>query len=473
MVYLYNTLTKQKEKFEPINPPKVTFYMCGPTIYDYFHIGNARSFIMSDIIRRYLLYRGFDVKFAMNMTDIDDKIIKRANEEKKNTKEIAETYGKAFLEDLGKLKVNEADIFPKATENMDAILDMIKRLVDKGFAYAADGDVFFDISKFEGYGKLSGKKIDELEAGSRVEVNKAKRNPLDFSLWKKAKESEPFWESPWGKGRPGWHIECSAMSTKHLGMSFDIHGGGSDLIFPHHENEIAQSEAANGKQFAKYWIHFGFLNIDNEKMSKSLGNFFTARDVVKMYPAHIIRLFFAQTHYAAQLNYSQEGLEASKKGLEKIQNLAETVQQGIKAATKDGIDLPIDIGKFEHSFMDAMDDDFNSPKAIAVIFDFVKECNRLIASAEGKSISVSFFEKVKVFLQETAEAVLGIIDFDAKSENDDVTLADDLIKLFIELRIDAKKDKDFALADKIRDGLKNIGVVLADSKEGTTYKIVK
>ena len=293
MLSIYNTLTKKKEIFEPINPPEVGIYICGPTVYDYFHIGNARSFVMADVVRRYLLYKGYKVKFLMNITDVDDKIIKRSNEESEDFKIFAKKYISAFFDDLEKLKLMKADIYPKATEHMDEIIRMIESLEDKGIAYNTDGNVYYDVSKFKEYGKLSGKNIDDLISGARVEISEEKKNPLDFALWKKAKAGEPYWESRWGNGRPGWHIECSAMSCKHLGEYFDIHAGGNDLIFPHHENEIAQSEAANNKQFVKYWLHFGFLNIENEKMAKSLGNFFTARDVISRHSAEAIRLFFA------------------------------------------------------------------------------------------------------------------------------------------------------------------------------------
>ena len=300
-------------------------YVCGPTVYDYFHIGNSRTFVLSDIIRKYLEYSGYNVEFAMNLTDVDDKIIKKSNEEKTDSKNIADKYTKAFFEDIQKLGIKKADIYPKATEHIKDIINMIKKLENNGLAYAVDGNVFYNVLKFKGYGKLSGKKIDELESGARVEVNINKKDPLDFALWKKAKEGEPFWESPWGNGRPGWHIECSAMSCKHLGETFDIHAGGNDLIFPHHENEIAQSEGANGKKFVNYWIHFGFLNIDNEKMSKSLGNFLTAREILKRYSAEAIRLAFAQAHYAGPLNFSDELLSSAEKGLEKIKNLVDKI----------------------------------------------------------------------------------------------------------------------------------------------------
>ncbi len=324
MLTLYNSLTKRKEEFVPLNPPEVKFYICGPTVYDFFHIGNARTFVMADILRKYLEYKGFKVKFLMNLTDIDDRIIKKSISDKISYDEVASKYSDAFFDDIKRLKLKPADLYPKATAHIEDIKAMIKKLVDSGAAYNVDGNVFYDVNKFKTYGKLSGKNIDDLEAGARVEINEEKRNPLDFSLWKKAKEGEPYWESEWGNGRPGWHIECSAMSCSHLGETFDIHAGGNDLIFPHHENEIAQSEAANGKQFVKYWIHFGFLNINKEKMSKSLGNFFTARDVLDRYSAEAIRLFFSQAYYRGPVDFSDDLLDAAEKGLEKLRNLADT-----------------------------------------------------------------------------------------------------------------------------------------------------
>lgn len=471
MLLIYNTLTRKKEEFKPINPPNVNMYVCGPTVYDYFHIGNARSFIMADIIRKYLEYRGFNVKYAMNLTDVDDKIIKKSIEEKKDAKAVSEAYINAFFDDITKLKIKKADIYPKATAHIQDIINVIQLLVDKGFAYNKDGNVFYNVSMFKNYGKLSGKKIDELESGARIEINEEKNDPLDFSLWKKAKQGEPYWESPWGSGRPGWHIECSAMSCKHLGETFDIHAGGSDLIFPHHENEIAQSEAANGKKFVNYWIHFGFLNINNEKMSKSLGNFFTARDILKVFSAEAIRLAFAQAHYAGPLNFSEDLLSSAEKGLEKVNNLAGKIEEEIKNNRSEGIMPAFDFGKFKESFEAAMDDDFNSPQAAAVIFDFSREVNRAIA--ENENINVKFYLDVKDFLQKTAGNVLGIIDFSKAENKADAELENDLIELLINLRIDAKKNKNYALSDKIRDELKNLGIVLEDSREKTSYKRVK
>lgn len=470
MIKIYNTLTGKKEEFKPLVENEVKMYMCGPTVYDFFHIGNARSFIMSDIIRRYFIYKKYNVKFVMNLTDVDDKIIKKSNAESKTAKEVSEYYTNAFFEDIKKIGVKPADIYPKATEHISEIINLIKSLEDKGIAYNVDGNLFYNVAKFTGYGKLSGKKIEELESGARIEINEEKNSPLDFALWKKAKEGEPYWESPWGNGRPGWHIECSAMSCKHLGETFDIHAGGNDLIFPHHENEIAQSEGATGKTFVNYWIHFGFLNINNEKMSKSLGNFFTVRDIVKNYPAEALRLFFAQSHYAGPLNFSEELIVAAQKGLEKLNNLQERILNELKTAPENGAVPEFDFGKFYSDFESGMDDDFNSPQAAAVIFDFIREANKAISSTEN--VGKKFLEEVQQFIIATAQNVLGIINVESFNVNTLPSLEDDLINLFIELRNDAKKEKNYPLSDKIRDGLKNIGILLQDSKEKTTFKKV-
>jgi cysteinyl-tRNA synthetase len=467
MLKLYNTLTKQTEKFEPIDPPNVGMYICGPTVYDYFHIGNARTFIMTDIIRKYLEFKGYKVKFVMNLTDIDDKIIKKSAEEKIPTNEVAGKYTEAFFEDIKRLKIKPATLYPKATEHIDDILGMIKNLVDNGAAYNVNGNVFYNVSKFKGYGKLSGKNIDELESGARVEIMEEKKNPLDFALWKKVKEGEPSWKSDWGNGRPGWHIECSAMSCKHLGETFDIHAGGNDLIFPHHENEIAQSEASNKKQFVKYWMHFGFLNINKEKMSKSLGNFFTARDVLQKYSAEAIRLFFAQAHYRGPIEFTDELLDAAEKGLEKLKNLSSTIDSSINKNITDGKSPVFDFQNYENRFTNAMDDDFNTPQAIAVIFDFVKDVNRTIAETE--KINTDFFVKVKDFLKKTAEDVLGIINLTSIETKSDAMLENKLIQLLIDIRLKAKKEKNYNFSDEIRKELEKLGIILKDMKDGTEF----
>ena len=489
MLKLYNTLTKQVEEFVPLSPPNVGMYICGPTVYDYFHIGNARTFIMADIIRRYLEFKGFRIKYVMNLTDIDDKLIKKSIEEKIPVSEIARKYSEAFFEDIKRLKIKPATLYPKATEHINEILKMIKALVENSAAYNVNGNVFYDVSGFNGYGKLSGKNIEDLESGARVEIMEEKKNPLDFALWKKSKEGEPFWGSEWGNGRPGWHIECSAMSCKHLGETFDIHAGGNDLIFPHHENEIAQSEASNKKPFAKYWMHFGFLNINKEKMSKSLGNFFTAREVLAKYSAEAIRLFFAQAHYRGPIEFTDELLDAAEKGLEKLKNLQSTIELAISKNNTVGINPEFDFNIFEERFVQAMDDDFNTPQAIAVIFDLIKEANRTIADKEN--INVKFYIEVKNFLIRTAGDVLGIISFDKKDIKQDtllenkvrqiqmdydsninkLTTVNETIARLIEIRLNAKKGKNYQLADEIRKRLEDIGIILKDTKEGTDFII--
>ena len=465
---IYNTLTKKKEEFKPLNPPNVGMYVCGPTVYDYFHIGNARSFVMGDIIRRYLIYKGYDVKYVMNLTDIDDKIIRKANEEGVSTQEIAERYSKAFFEDIAKLKIKPADVYPKATEHIAEIQDLIKKLEERGIAYNINGEVFYDVLKFDEYGKLSGKKIDELESGARIEINDLKKNPLDFSLWKKAKPDEPKWKSPWGEGRPGWHVECSAMSMKHLGETFDIHAGGHDLIFPHHENEIAQSEGATGKPFVNYWIHFGFLNFQNEKMSKSLGNFFTTRDILKVHSAESIRLFFGQTHYASPLSFSDELLSNAEKALVKIKNFLETLEENIRSAKEDDSYPEFNIQDYYDRFEQAMDDDFNTPQAIASIFDLIRDVNKILNS--GEQFGVTFYEDIKEFLLRTAEGVLGILPSLESGTMADTEFTDKLLQILIDIRLKAKQEKNYALADEIRNRLNELGFVLLDGKDGTKIR---
>jgi len=468
MLKIYNTLTKQKEEFVPLNPPIVKMYMCGPTVYDYFHIGNARSFIMSDIIRRYLEYKGYKVTFVMNITDIDDKIIKKSIEENKTAKDVSEFYIKEFFRDIENLKIKKADTYPKATEFMKEMIEMIKKLEQKGIAYNVNGNVFYDVSKFTEYGKLSGKNISELEAGSRVEINEEKKHPLDFALWKKAKEGEPYWDSPWSKGRPGWHIECSAMSCSLLGHSFDIHAGGNDLIFPHHENEIAQSEAANNKPFVKYWIHFGFLNINEEKMSKSLGNFFTARDILKQYSAEAIRLFFSQAHYRGPLNFSEDLIKAAEKGTEKIKNSYDRIIEELNRKKFSQNEINFNFNLWYEKFEQAMDDDFNTSNAIALIFDFAREINKVI---DDDNFNEQFLINAKSFFDTVVEGVFGLIksDLDLSSSS----LEEKLLEILIKIRNQAKNEKNYALSDKIRDELNKIGIILQDSKSGTTYKKLK
>ncbi|MCJ7552574.1 MAG: cysteine--tRNA ligase, partial [Ignavibacteriaceae bacterium] len=397
-----------------------------------------------------------------------DKIIKKSNEEKIEPNLVSQKYIDAFMEDITRLKIKPADVYPKATEHINEIIKLVKTLEKKGLAYNKNGNVFYNVMKFKPYGKLSGKNLEELESGARVDINEEKKNPLDFALWKKVKEGEPYWDSPWGNGRPGWHMECSAMSCKHLGESFDIHAGGNDLIFPHHENEIAQSEGANEKPFVKYWVHFGFLNIDDEKMSKSLGNFFTARDVLKRYSAEAIRMLFSQAYYRGPINFTDELLSSAQKGLEKINNLVSRINKELENP-KSGTSPEFNFAPYKEKFTAAMDDDLNTSQAVAVIFDFVRDVNSVIA--ETSNIDASFFKGAKEFLQSTAEDVLGIVDFNQKESTS--SIEKELIELFIKIRIDAKKEKNFTLADKVRDELKLLGIVLEDSKEGTIYKKIK
>jgi len=467
MLRFYNTLTKKIDEFKPLNPPNVTMYICGPTVYDFFHVGNARTFVLADVIRKYLEYKGFKVKFAMNLTDIDDKIIKKSNEENISIKDVAKKYTDAFFEDLDRLKIKEATLYPKATEHLETIIKMIESLVEKGYAYNVKGNVFYNVSKFNSYGKLSGKNIDDLESGARVEIDENKKQPLDFALWKKAKEGEPYWESPWGKGRPGWHIECSAMSCKHLGETFDIHAGGNDLIFPHHENEIAQSEAATNKPFAKYWIHFGFLNINKEKMSKSLGNFFTAREVLDKFSPEAIRLFFLQAHYRGPLDFTDELLSAAEKGLEKIKNLKDTIENELKKNNHNGIMPEFDLKAFEQKFIEVMDDDFNTAQGVSIIFDFIKEINKTIA--ENNSVHVDFYKKINNFIEKIAGSVLGILKDKPLKSQPDSLLEDKLIEILLGIRLKAKNEKNFSLADEIRDKLAGLRITIKDTKDGTDY----
>lgn len=465
-IRFYNTLTKRIEEFVPLEEGKVKIYMCGPTVYDYFHIGNARSFVMIDIIRRYFIYKGFDVKFVMNLTDIDDKIINKAISEGVSASTIAEKYSKAFFEDIQKLKIKPADVYPKATENIQNIIELIQKLIEKGIAYRTNGDVFYDVTKFPEYGKLSGKKLEDLIAGARVELNEQKKNPADFALWKSAKPGEPYWESPWGKGRPGWHIECSVMSMKNLGETFDIHAGGNDLIFPHHENEIAQSEAATGKPFARYWIHFGFLNIDNQKMSKSLGNFFTAREILEKFSAESLRLLYAQSIYSAPLNFSLELLQNSENAIKRIKNSIHQVQTSLVVEKQEEFNTE----RFFVSFEEVMDDNFNTPQAVAVFFDFIKEVNSFIA--KHNALSLNNREKIIDFFKKVGQDVFGIIHLSEEKSFDD-KLVDELMKIIIDIRSIMRAEKRFDIADKIRDELKKLNIELEDKKGITTYKINK
>ncbi len=453
---IYNTLTRKKEEFKPLVAGKVGMYVCGMTVYDFCHIGHARAFIAFDLIVRYLRHKNYDVNYVRNITDIDDKIINRAAQNGEDFTVLVDRMVQAQNDDFAKLGILPPDKEPRATGHIPEILSMIQKLIDKDFAYQGrDGDVYYRVRKFEGYGKLSGKIIEELESGSRVNVAQDKDDPLDFVLWKAAKPNEPSWKSPWGEGRPGWHIECSAMSSCCLGSNFDIHGGGPDLKFPHHENEIAQSEAANGEAYANTWMHAGTLRIDGEKMSKSLGNFFTIRDVLKKYDAEVIRFFLVSVQYRSEVNYSQEGLNDAQVKLDRLYNALKNCDVTV--------DVPADhaaANDVKTKFLGAMDDDFNTPKAIAVLFELVTEINK----AQGTE------KNILAALLKVLADVLGCLQTDANDYfKQGVSLDDAYIQDMIAKRKQAKKDKDFALADKIRMDLDAQGIELQDSREGTTW----
>ena len=464
---IYNTLTKKKEEFIPLEEGKVRMYVCGPTVYDYIHIGNARPAIIFDTVRRYLEYKGYEVVYVSNFTDVDDKIIKRANEEGVSASEISERYIKEFIKDRDALNIREATYHPKATEEIDGMIEMIETLIKKGHAYEKNGTVFFRTRSFSDYGKLSKKNIDDLEAGARIAVDEEKEDPMDFVLWKPKKEGEPAWPSPWGEGRPGWHIECSVMSRKYLGEQIDIHAGGEDLIFPHHENEIAQSEAANGKEFTRYWMHNAFLNIDNKKMSKSEGNFFTVREICQQYDPQVLRFFMLNSHYRSPLNFSRDLMEAAKNSLERIVTAVDQLEYYKEIVNKDK-SLSEEESKvikeadgFVQKFMDAMDDDFNTADAIAAIFELVKLANISCSADSSLELVDTISDKICSLCD-----ILGII---VKKEKE---LLDEEIESLIQERQEARKSKNFARADEIRELLRQKGIVLEDTREGVRWKRV-
>lgn len=460
---LYNTMTRKKEEFVPLTPGEVKMYSCGPTVYNYFHIGNARPFIIFDILRRYFEYRGSKVTFVQNFTDVDDKIINRAKAEGVAEKEISEKYINEYFKDAEALNIRKATYHPKVTEHISEIIDIIKRLETNGLTYMLDGDVYYDTAKFKDYGKLGKQNLEELEAGARVELAEGKRSVSDFVLWKKQKPGEPAWESPWGLGRPGWHIECSAMSMKYLGETIDIHSGGLDLIFPHHENEIAQSEGATGKEFARYWLHNGFLNVNNEKMSKSLNNFFTVRDIAQHFDLEVLRMFMLSAHYRNPINFSDDLLEQTKNGLERLYNAKNNLQYLLenaadKQTTQEEQDLIIRLGEYKNKFIEAMDDDLNTADALAAIYDLVRDVNGAL-NAESSKTAV----KASLDMLMELSGVLGLLS--KKEESLDAE-----IEALIEQRQQARKDKNWALSDKIRDDLKAQGIILEDTPQGVKWK---
>ena len=464
---IYNTMSKKKEEFIPLEEGKVKMYVCGPTVYNFIHIGNARPMIAFDTVRRYFEYKGYDVNFVSNFTDVDDKIIKKAIEEGVTADEISKRYIAECKKDMEAMNIKPATKNPLATEEICGMVDMIQTLIDKGYAYEKNGTVYYRTRKFEGYGKLSHKNLDDLQSGGRtllVTGEDEKEDPLDFVLWKPKKEGEPAWESPWSEGRPGWHIECSEMSKKYLGEQIDIHAGGEDLIFPHHENEIAQSEAANGREFARYWMHNGFLNIDNRKMSKSLGNFFTVREISEKYDLQVLRFFMLSAHYRSPLNFSAELMEAAKNGLERILTAAENLRflsgnAGDGAMTEEEKEMFAKTEEYVADFERVMDDDFNTADAIAAVFDLVKYIN---TTADG-SRSREYLDSLYARLQ-TLTDVLGII-VDKEEE-----MLDADIEAMIEKRQAARKERNFALADQIRDELLAKGIILEDTREGVKWK---
>ena len=461
---IYNTLTRKKEEFIPMDKDNVRMYSCGPTVYDYFHIGNARPFIVFDTMRRYLEYIGYKVTFVQNFTDVDDKMIKRANAEGITVKELGERFIEEYYKDAEAIGVRRATIHPKATENIDAIIDTISRLEANGYAYNKDGNVYFSTKKFTGYGKLSKQPLEELELGARIDVTEDKNDPMDFALWKAKKPGEPFWQSPWGEGRPGWHIECSAMANKYLGATIDIHSGGQDLIFPHHENEIAQSECANCKPFANYWMHNGYINIDGKKMSKSLGNFFTVRDILKEYDGEIVRFFMLSAHYRSPINFADTLMEQAKSAVERVYTcidnleflLGNAVDKECEAALREKLEA------CRGKFCDAMDDDLNTADAIAAIFDIVYLANTEITSASGKAA----IELALSLIRELG----GVLGLFTRQQSRSL---DAEVEELIEKRQAARAAKDWATADAIRDKLKEMNIILKDTPDGVKWSVAK
>ncbi len=457
---IFNTLTRTKQELKTIEPGVLKVYACGPTVYNFIHIGNARPLCVFDVLRRYMEYRGYDVKFVQNFTDIDDKIIRRANEEGLTYKEVSEKYIEEFWKDAKGMNVREATVHPKATENIDEIINIISTLIEKGYAYAVDGDVYFSPKKFDEYGKLSHQPLEELEAGARINVEEIKREPMDFALWKGAKPGEPYWESPWGHGRPGWHIECSAMVRRYLGTTIDIHCGGQDLIFPHHENEIAQSECCNGASFANYWMHNGYINVDNVKMSKSLGNFFTVRDVAEKYGYEPVRYFLISSHYRSPINYNTEIIEQCKASLERLYTCRNNLDFALENAADGELDNEFNDkvhGRIQQ-FIAAMDDDMNTADAIAAVFELVRDINTVIAAGANKAT----LELASKAFDELTD-VLGLVYNRSKAS------LDDEVEELIAQRAQARKDKNWALADEIRDKIKAMGIVLEDTPQGVKW----
>lgn len=474
MIKIFNTLKGELEVFNPIKEGEVSMYVCGPTVYNYIHIGNARPAIFFDTVRRYFEYRGYKVKYVQNFTDVDDKMIKKANEEGVSLQEIADKYIKGYFEDTAKINLKEEGMIrPKATEHIGEMIKIIKQLIQNGYAYESEGDVYFDVESYKSkYGELSGQSIDDLKSGARIDISEIKRTPLDFALWKKAKEGEPYWNSPWGKGRPGWHIECSAMSNKYLGSTFDIHGGGQDLIFPHHENEIAQSKCSSGGEFARYWIHNGYINVRGEKMSKSLGNFFLLREVLENFDGNVVRFFILSSHYRKPIDFSDKELNQAKSGLERIENVVSRAKERLTSKAKEnGKNLEELLNILEESkekFIKCMDEDFNTAGAIGSVFELVKEFNIALDEECISEKGYEVIEKVQNYIKYIMEEVLGVV---LKIEVKIGDMTSELIELLLELRKDAREKKDWAFSDKVRDRLLELGIKIKDGKEKTTWSI--
>jgi len=463
---VYNTLTRRKEEFIPIEEGKVKMYVCGPTVYNLFHIGNARTFIIFDTIRRYLEYRGYEVKFVQNFTDIDDKMIKKAKDTNTTVKELGDHYIMEYYKDADKLKIKRATVNPRATEYIKEMISFIEELIVKGLAYEMEGDVYYSTKSYKEYGKLSGQNLDDLQSGARIDVDERKQDPMDFALWKKAKPFEPSWKSPWGNGRPGWHIECSCMALNLLGETIDIHAGGTDLIFPHHENEIAQSEGRSGKTFAKYWLHGAFINVDNRKMSKSLNNFFTAREILEKYDTEVVRLFMISGHYRTQINFTMEVLDSAKASLDRMYNALNILNGYLKnekqALTPEEEALKQDLLSYKDRFIEKMDDDFNTADGISVIFELIRDVNVKI----NEHSSVELVKFVMSLLKDLGTP-LGIMQNELGG-----TLEEEVEEL-IKKRNEARKNRDFALSDKIRDDLTKKGIVLEDTAQGVRWSFKK
>jgi cysteinyl-tRNA synthetase len=481
IIKVYNTLTGKKEDFVPIVPDKISMYVCGITAYDVCHLGHARSAIVFDIIKRYFKYRGFEVTHTRNITDIDDKIIARAAEEKIPAEEVARKYTEEYYRDMELLGVSRADIEPNATDHIEEMISTIQGLIDKGFAYPVDGDVYFEVARFDGYGKLSKKNVDDLMAGARVDVDERKKSPLDFALWKSSKEGEPFWESPWGKGRPGWHIECTAMASKYLGETFDIHGGGADLIFPHHENEIAQSEAYSGKPFVRYWMHNGFITVDKEKMSKSLGNFFTIKEILDKFEPEVIRYFLLSAHYRSPIEFSDIQLNEAELSIDRyyttvmrIEDFIQTAGEKEKLSTSD--ELEELLSSFRDKFLSAMDDDFNTASALGYMFELIREANRFLDTRPSGQKAKELVAKTREILAE-AGGVLNIFNktaeewYRALMKVKKIELSEEALAEKISQRQEARNGKDWAAADDIRNELAGKGIILEDKQDGTAWKI--